>query len=268
MALADPPQGADGTGRARRGRAHRARASVDIAGRTMPLEVTWNLRARRYTLRLDPRTGGAHLTLPAHADLDDAISFLRRHERWLDGERGRLAGPVAFADGLVMPLRGLPHLIRHAGGRRAVRLAEAGPGDGADGVIWVGGPPDHLARRLTGWLRSQAKSDLTASADIHAGRLGLAARRVGVRDQRSRWGSCARTGALSFSWRLVLAPPFVLDYVAAHEVAHLKEMNHGARFWTLVRRLCPRSEEARTWLTANGADLHRYGTGPGRAGTG
>lgn len=224
----------------------------------MPLEVTWRANARRYTLRLDPRTGGARLTLPADADLDDAISFLRRHEGWLDRQRGRLAGPVAFVAGAALPLRGRAHLIRHGDGGRSVRLA-AGAEPDAQGVIHVGGPESHLAGRLLRWLKRQAHDDLAEAVARHAARLGLSPSRVQVRDQRSRWGSCAGTGTLSFSWRLVLAPPFVLDYVAAHEVAHLKEMNHGARFWALVRRTCPRSEEARAWLAAHGQDLHRYG---------
>jgi predicted metal-dependent hydrolase len=94
---------------------------------------------------------------------------------------------------------------------------------------------------------------------FHAERLGLRAKRIAVRDQSSRWGSCSTTGVLSFSWRLVLAPPLVLDYVAAHEVAHLAEMNHGPRFWALVRQTMPEMDEAKLWLLRFGADLHRYG---------
>ena len=92
-----------------------------------------------------------------------------------------------------------------------------------------------------------------------AARLGLTVRRVTVRDQSSRWGSCSTTGMLSFSWRLILAPSQVLDYLAAHEVAHLVEMNHSAKFWRLVQRICPDHESAKAWLDIHGADLHRYG---------
>jgi predicted metal-dependent hydrolase len=110
------------------------------------------------------------------------------------------------------------------------------------------------------WMKRQAHLDLKARVDVHANRLGLTPARIVVRDQTTRWGSCSTSGALSFSWRLVLAPPFVLDYLAAHEVAHLGHMNHGPRFWSLVERTMPRHEEARTWLHKHGASLHRYGS--------
>jgi predicted metal-dependent hydrolase len=106
---------------------------------------------------------------------------------------------------------------------------------------------------------------------VHANRLDLTPARVFVRDQTTRWGSCSTSGALSFSWRLVLAPPFVLDYLAAHEVAHLAHMNHGPRFWAFVERTMPRHDEARVWLRKHGASLHRYGaegmppSSPGRS---
>jgi hypothetical protein len=109
------------------------------------------------------------------------------------------------------------------------------------------------------WMKRQANLDLNARVAVHADRLDLTPARIVVRDQTTRWGSCSTSGALSFSWRLVLAPPFVLDYLAAHEVAHLGHMNHGPRFWNLVERTMPRHEEARTWLRKHGASLHRYG---------
>ena len=116
-----------------------------------------------------------------------------------------------------------------------------------------------MPRRLLDWLKRQAQADLRLRVDIHAKRLGLAPKRISVRDQTTRWGSCSSTGALSFSWRLILAPPFVLDYLAAHEVAHLEEMNHGPQFWALVARTMPRHDEARDWLHTHGSNLHAYG---------
>ena len=89
--------------------------------------------------------------------------------------------------------------------------------------------------------------------------LGVKVKRISIRDQSSRWGSCTSAGSLSFSWRLILAPPYVLDYLAAHEVAHLVEMNHSARFWRVVGKVCPHTERAKTWLDTHGNDLHRYG---------
>jgi len=135
--------------------------------------------------------------------------------------------------------------------------AEAGE-DGAH-MLCVAGDRAHLARRVGDYLKRAAKHDLQASCRRYAADLGVTVKRVSVRDQTSRWGSCSSTGVLSFSWRLILAPPFVLDYLAAHEVAHLIEMNHSRRFWRLLLRACPATHRAKVWLNVHGADLHRYG---------
>ena len=110
-----------------------------------------------------------------------------------------------------------------------------------------------------GVIASEAKRDLEAASRSYAQKLGVALRRVSIRDQSSRWGSCSTTGVLSYSWRLILTPPFVLDYLAAHEVAHLVEMNHSSHFWRTVLRLCPDTRRAKVWLDTHGAGLHRYG---------
>jgi predicted metal-dependent hydrolase len=125
--------------------------------------------------------------------------------------------------------------------------------------LHVAGGHEHAPRRLREWLCAEAKRDLDQRVAWHAARLRLKPKRIAVRDQSSRWGSCSTTGVLSFSWRLILAPSHILDYVAAHEVAHLKEMNHGPRFWGLVRETMPAMDEAKRWLQIYGMDLHRYG---------
>jgi len=109
------------------------------------------------------------------------------------------------------------------------------------------------------YLKREARRDLQKAAEIYAAKLGVRVKRLSIRDQSSRWGSCTSAGSLSFSWRLILAPPFVLDYLAAHEVAHLVEMNHSPRFWKVVGRICPSQERAKKWLDTCGNDLHRYG---------
>jgi predicted metal-dependent hydrolase len=182
---------------------------------------------------------------------------------------------VPFTHGAIVPLRGFAHVLRFAGSvhRRGVvwieaaedaKAAPAWP-EGARVAIkrlprlYVAGEDEHAPRRLLDWLKRQAHLDLKTRVALHARRLDLTPKRLFVRDQTTRWGSCSTSGALSFSWRLVLAPPFVLDYLAAHEVAHLGHMNHGPRFWGLVERTMPRYEEARNWLRKHGASLHRYG---------
>jgi predicted metal-dependent hydrolase len=123
----------------------------------------------------------------------------------------------------------------------------------------VAGEAPHIHRRVRDFLQREAQRDLEAASRRVAEMLGVAIKRVSVRDQASRWGSCSSTGVLSYSWRLILAPPHVLDYLAVHEVAHLVEMNHSPRFWRLVDRLCPDAERAKVWLDVYGNDLHRYG---------
>ncbi|MEM9723898.1 MAG: M48 family metallopeptidase, partial [Pseudomonadota bacterium] len=125
-------------------------------------------------------------------------------------------------------------------------------------VLEVGGPVADAGRRALLWLKEQARATLTDRAAWYADQLGAPFSKVSIRDTRSRWGSCSSAGALSFSWRLVMAPPRVLDYVAAHEVAHLREMNHSARFWAVVDGLKPDWRKDRAWLRAHGAGLHCY----------
>ena len=142
---------------------------------------------------------------------------------------------------------------------------------GARGTVWtetdghgerllcVAGEPPHVDRRISDYLKREAARALDAASRRYAAELGVPIKRISVRDQSSRWGSCSNTGVLSFSWRLILAPPYVLDYLAAHEVAHLVELNHSPRFWRLVGKLYPNLERAKAWLDVNGTDLHRYG---------
>jgi predicted metal-dependent hydrolase len=123
----------------------------------------------------------------------------------------------------------------------------------------VAGGFEHLDRRVHDFLKREARRDLQKAAERYADVLDVKVKRLSIRDQSSRWGSCTSSGSLSFSWRLILAPPFVLDYLAAHEVAHLVEMNHSPRFWKIVGRICNHVERAKRWLDAEGNDLHRYG---------
>jgi hypothetical protein len=132
-------------------------------------------------------------------------------------------------------------------------------GAGADPLLCVAGEAPHIARRVRDFLKREAKRDLEVASKQATQALGVTHARVSIRDQSSRWGSCSTTGVLSYSWRLILAPPFVLEYLAAHEAAHLVEMNHSRRFWRLVDGICPHMRRAKAWLEAHGSDLHRYG---------
>ena len=214
-------------------------------------------QARRYTLRIQASTREVILTIPPRGTLKEAREFAQQHGSWIAARLGRLPEAVPFADGVVVPLRGVPHRIAHRRGVRGTVWTATEPG--GEPVLCVAGDAPHIDRRIGDFLRREARRDLEIASLRFAAALGVAVRRVAVRDQASRWGSCSTTGMLSFSWRLILAPNHVLDYLAAHEVAHLVEMNHSARFWRLVQRLCPDHERAKVWLDVHGTDLHRYG---------
>lgn len=231
-------------------------AVVEIGGEDIPVQVTWNQNARRFILRLDASSGAARLTLPVHSDLDEAMGFLRRHEAWLISERRRMEAPLPIVVGTEIPFLGDLHRV--VGDSARLRRVWLAAGQGPLPEIRVSGPADTAGGRVVRWLKAEAQSRLEAAVSVHAERLGTSASRVVVRDQKSRWGSCSVTGTLSFSWRLVMAPLPVLDYVAAHEVAHLREMNHGPRFWQLVRDSYGDHKAARHWLKAEGRRLHRY----------
>jgi predicted metal-dependent hydrolase len=248
---------------------------VKVKGLSVPILFKRSTRARRFSLQVSEARRGAILTMPVYSSFAEADEFLSRHLDWLKQRVAGLSEPVPFSHGAVVPLRGYAHVIRFAGAvrRRGVvwietaddaKAARAWPEGARVSMrrlprLYVAGEEAHAPRRLLDWLKRQAHLDLKSRVDMHAKRLGLQPKRLFVRDQTTRWGSCSTSGALSFSWRLVLAPPFVLDYLAAHEVAHLAHMNHGPRFWTLVERAMPRHEVARNWLRKHGASLHRYG---------
>jgi predicted metal-dependent hydrolase len=198
-----------------------------------PAWVEWRRspRARRISLRIDPRGGAVVVTLPRLAAL-----------------------PVVtlFADGAAIPLHGVEHRIRHAPGRGGAVWVE-------DREILVAGGAEFLARRVSDFLRAEARRRLGELVAQKALAAGVAPRRITVKDTKSRWGSCAASRNLAFSWRLVMAPRHVQDYVAAHEVAHLRHMNHGARFWALVAELTPHTDAAVVWLRTEGPRLLRVG---------
>lgn len=223
----------------------------------VPIQFRRHPKARRLTLRVSATNRSVIITAPPFCSDHETIAFLEAHRGWLHRQIEKLPEPAPFHEGTSMPLRGVEHVINFAGRTRG------------QGVVWTSnenGPTIHVAgseefapRRLRNWLIKEARADLVARTCWHAENLNLAFRKIMIKDQRSRWGSCSSRGVLSYSWRLILAPPSVLDYVAAHEVAHLREMNHGPDFWKLVAKTLPAYEEAKNWLRAEGMNLHRYG---------
>ena len=235
------------------------RASLEIDGVELPVVFRRNAQARRIILRMNPKGEGVVLTLPPGTTQREALSFAVSQRAWIATRLKRAPDTVAFADGVELPFRGEAHLVCHRPMPRRTVWREEAAGDCALPFLCVSGRVEHLPRRLKDWLKTQARTDLTEASQRYADEMGLKYSRLSIRDQSSRWGSCSSQGALSYSWRLVLAPAEVLDYVAAHEVAHLAEMNHGPAFWALVERHCPHTKSAKHWLKQNGRALHRYG---------
>lgn len=230
-------------------------AEVRIDGRLVSVAVKVSARAHSYRLSL-PHAGGPVLTVPKYGRWPEALAFLNRQLAWLGARLQRSVKPVAFVDGAMIPLRGVEHRIVPTGKIRGTVAVRRAAGERS---LLVPGEPEHHARRLVDWLKSEAQRDLDERVTVHAETLGVTFRSVAMRSQSTRWGSCSSSGRLNFNWRLVLAPPFVLDYVAAHEVAHLVEMNHSDAFWETCERALPDMERGRAWLKLHGRELMVYG---------
>lgn len=227
-----------------------------------PVRLRVNPRARRVSLRLDPARREVALTAPSLRRLPDALAFAQGRSRWIAERLGELPPPVVFAPGVLIEVGGRPCRLERAAmrirptlrpetAREPARLLASGEGEG-------------FARAVERGLRAEALSRLTLRTAAHCSALGQPAPEVRLQDARSRWGSCRKAGAgraasIRYNWRLVLAPAEVLDYVAAHECAHLLEANHGPRFWAIVRRLYPDPAPEQAWLKAHGARLHAMG---------
>jgi predicted metal-dependent hydrolase len=227
--------------------------TIAHAGDILPVTFLRSARARRASLRVDSARRRIVLTAPLRMARGTAVDFAQAQAGWIAVRLKRLPDLKPFVDGAEVPLFGAPHRIRHRADRRGTVWREGFE-------IHVAGRPEHLPRRLRDWLTAELKARLVPLVHAKALRVERPVKRVTVRDSRSRWGSCGPDATLSFSWRLVFAPPEVLDYLVAHEVAHLVHLNHGPRFWALARTLCDGPIEGpQTWLKKNGEVLLQYG---------
>lgn len=226
---------------------------LEVSGREMPLVIRSNPRATRITLRIEPGGRGLKMTVPPGLREREIADFLERHRGWLEVKLAKFSSDSRLTDGGEILLRGVPHRIIHSGRLRGLTEAidsEIGP------VLSVSGMEEHLGRRIGDFLKKEARCDLEKLVNSHSRSVGKPFKSLTMKDTRSRWGSCSWDGKLSFSWRIVMAPPPVIDYLAAHEVAHLREMNHGPAFWALCRDLCPHMDTAKAWLKRHGTRLH------------
>jgi predicted metal-dependent hydrolase len=246
-------------------------------------QVRWRRSARavRVSLRIDARSASVVVTLPPRAGRRQGMALLSVHAAWVTERLAALAPHLPLVPGATVQLGGAPHVLRHQpgdmgpephGDMEPAPHGDIGPAPHGDmrrephgaawlepGVIVVGGTAAAVARRTTEFLQAEARRRIGLCARRHAALLGVQPRGIRLKDTRSRWGSCAPDGMLAFSWRLVMAPDWVLDYVVAHEVAHLQELNHSDRFWLLVAGLTPHRGAAVAWLKAHGPGLLRVG---------
>ena len=189
--------------------------------------------------------------LPKRVSITAGRAFLRAELHWLEQVFEKVEEAIPFENGAVIPLQGIDHQVRHCPEARRSVWVE-------NGFINVSGDRAHLPRRLTDWLKKSARAELLDQVGIYCQKSGVTCNRVMVRDQKSRWGSCSSEGNLNFSWRLYLMPEPILNYVVAHEVAHLTHMNHSPDFWALVEDICPDMKTSRRWMKKNAGRFHKY----------
>ena len=226
---------------------------VVIDGKILPVRIVENDRAKRLTLRIQPGGDGLKVTTPSHVGDDEIEEFVSRNRNWAAARLARLPEKKKAEIGAIIPYRGTDHEIVSSGKLRGV--VEATEDENKRQLI-VPGEPQMVGRKVLNFFKQQARQELDRVVFQHASTLGVKPKQIRITDTTSRWGSCSSTRTLSFSWRIIMAPPEVLDYLAAHEVAHLVEMNHSERFWGVTRNLCPEMEKHKSWLRSHGNDLH------------
>jgi predicted metal-dependent hydrolase len=227
-------------------------SSITIDALILNVQFRRHAQARRLVLRLNSEATAVLVTVPKGLPRIKALDFVERSRTWIEDQVRAHGTNIPLRAGQRIPFKGTDHEIRYIAKRRGTVTA-----DPLDAVIHVPGDLPHVPRRLLDWLKTVARAELTEASRRYALSMGVNYRRITIRDQRSRWGSCSAAGDLSYSWRLILTPPYVLDYVAAHEVAHLKHMDHGPGFWRLVLTHCPEASRAKKWLKAHGQGVHR-----------
>jgi predicted metal-dependent hydrolase len=227
---------------------------IKLRAGEVPVRVRMSPRARRLALRIDAQAEAVELVLPRRTSARRAMAFIEENRNWLDKRITALPPRTLLADGATVPLLDKPYRIRRVELARDRQHAWI-----ADGEIHVAASPEQLSRRLIEFLKEMARGEFHRRADALSARIGRKVGRISVRDTTTRWGSCSANGNLAFSWRLIMAPDAVLEYVVAHEVAHLAEMNHSKRFWKLVEKLAPGVDGQRHWLNRHRARLLRIG---------
>jgi predicted metal-dependent hydrolase len=228
-------------------------AYLQIEGRSLPLVVRENSKARRLTLRLRPEAGGQIiLTLPLFYSKKQVLGFIEKSKPWLEKQLAKTTPQLIYNQGMILPILGKEIELRHKSSKNFRSWW-------AEDYLLIHAPLEDFGSYVEKSLHQVAKQFLTQRSTHYAQKIEKAVNRITLRDTRSRWGSCSAKGNLSYSWRLVFAPENVADYVCAHEVAHLIQMNHSPQFWEIVEGFCPDYRKLRHWLRQNGKSLYQYG---------
>lgn len=224
---------------------------LQVGEETLPLVIRRHQNAKRICLRYNPTDHAISLTLPRHTRVGDGLMFLMQKSEWLVETLREMPTKKQIKPGVVIPLLGKRVRMKHDADLTHAWIIR-------DDVLYVSGERADFSENVTYALREIASRTLTTIANRYAARIGRKIQRVSIRDTRSRWGSCSTTARLSFSYRLIFAPKEVMEYVVAHEVAHLRHMNHSPNFWNCVGFLAPEYEAAKDWLKLHGKDLYRF----------
>lgn len=232
---------------------------VNVSGVMHAVKLRRNAQAKKMILRVDAVSGEIKLTAPTHVSPRSLQKFLDQNNGWLMTEQAKVDARPPVAHGSMVPFEGVLHRVCF--GDQSPRKVNM-----ASGEIYVGGPADQAPARLLRWFKAQAKNQLIADANHYAEQLQVSFKRVSIGDMKSRWGSCSSSGTLRFNWRLIMAEPSIRRYVAAHEVAHILEMNHSDRFWRHVEQCVPDHKVERKWLKTHGQGLMQIRFNPSQTG--
>ena len=232
----------------------RMQETVMLEGQEFPIHITRHGRARRYVLKFDSENDIIKLTVPKRASIKGGVEFTQSRANWLFQQMHKAGERIQLEPGITFPLLGLPTLLAHQPGRGVAELDEMEQPQ----MLTIHGHTDFFSSRLKRYLQNYLREFIQPIAKDYAGQLGVSFRKISVRDTKSHWGSCAPDGSLSFAFRLVFAEPDLVDYIVAHEVAHLREMNHSPAFWKHVEQICPDYKQQKQWFKAHGGELEQY----------
>lgn len=227
--------------------------SLSVGGRSLPLQVVPHSRARRLTLRIARGGTAIRVTAPVSVGEKQIVDFIERHRGWIERRIDTYPEERRPRHGGTLSYLGRTHRIEWSG--RARGTVDRETMDDGSFRFLVHGEETHLPRRIADYIKKQAREHLTERTEFYCEAVGKPYRSIKLKDTSSRWGSCSARGTLSYSWRIMMAPPGVVDYLVAHEVAHLVHFNHSRHFWGLVREICPELDEGKHWLRRHGEGL-------------